>query len=135
MITDNERRELAKLLRERVGYDIGCVFKELYGDCNSAGPTCGECNERAMLYVADLIEPSEPKVKCVAEIKVDGEHLEKLAHDAAVELTGIDRDALLALADEIKSDTSRVDELQLGIYGSCYLSGIARRIREDLGAE
>lgn len=41
--------------------------------------------------------------------------------------------ALLALADEIKSDTSRVDELQLGIYGSCYLSGIASRIRAALG--
>ena len=33
----------------------------------------------------------------------------------------------------IKSDTSRVDELQLGIYGSCYLSGISHRIREALG--
>ena len=46
----------------------------------------------------------------------------------------VDVDALLALAEEIKSDTIRVDELQLGIYGSCYLSGIARRIREALGA-
>lgn len=38
-------------------------------------------------------QPDEPKVKCVAEVKVDGERLEQLAHDAAVELTGIDRDA------------------------------------------
>lgn len=58
MINDTERREVAKLLRERAGYDMGCVFKELYGDCNSAGPTCGECNERAMRYVADLIDPT-----------------------------------------------------------------------------
>lgn len=57
MPTDNERRKIAKLLRERAGYEMGCVFKELYGDCNSAGPTCGECNERAMRYVADLIDP------------------------------------------------------------------------------
>lgn len=55
--TDDERREVAKLLRERAGFEMGCVFKELYGDCNSAGPTCGECNERAMLYVADLLDP------------------------------------------------------------------------------
>lgn len=41
MIDDFERREVARLLRERAGYDMGCVFKELYGDCNSAGPTCG----------------------------------------------------------------------------------------------
>lgn len=57
MITDEERREVAELLRERAGYEMGCVFKELYGDCNSAGPTCGECNERAMRYVADLLDP------------------------------------------------------------------------------
>ena len=83
--------------------------------------------------VIQRLQPSEQKVKCVAEVKIDGEQLEELVHDAAVKLTGIDRDALLALADEIKSDTSRVDELQLGIYGSCYLSGISRRIREALG--
>lgn len=59
MISNDERREVAKLLRERAGYDMGCVFKELYGDCNSAGPTCGECNERAMRYVADLLDPPD----------------------------------------------------------------------------
>ena len=57
MAIDEERREAAKLLRERAGYDMGCVFKELYGDCNSACPSCGECNERAMRYVADLLDP------------------------------------------------------------------------------
>lgn len=57
MTSDEERREVARLLRERAGYEMGCVFKELYGDCNSAGPSCGECNERAMRYVADLLDP------------------------------------------------------------------------------
>ena len=57
MISDKERREAAKLLRERAGYEMGCVFKELYGDCGSAGQTCGECNERAMIYVAHLLDP------------------------------------------------------------------------------
>lgn len=52
--------------------------------------------------LADLIEPGEPgepKVKCVAEVKIDGERLEQPVHDAAVKLTGIDCDALLALAE------------------------------------
>lgn len=59
MVTNDERREVAKLLRERAGYEMGCVFKELYGDCSSAGPTCDECNERAMRYVADLLDPPD----------------------------------------------------------------------------
>lgn len=59
MISDNERREVARQLRERAGYEMGCVFKELYGDCNSAGQTCGECNERAMRYVANLLDPPD----------------------------------------------------------------------------
>lgn len=60
----------------------------------------GICNTPGNEYIQRK-QPSEPNVRCVAEIKVDGEQLEKLAHDAAVELTGIDRDALLALADEM----------------------------------
>lgn len=59
MPTDDDRREAAKLLRELAGFEMGCVFKELYGDCSSAGPSCGECNERAMRYVADLLDPPD----------------------------------------------------------------------------
>lgn len=78
--------------------------------------------------LADLIEPSEPKVKCVAEVKVDGERLDQLVHDTAVELTGIDRDALLELADEMDVDAGcneYVDDCDVYVY--------ARRIREALG--
>ena len=86
--------------------------------------------------LADLIEPGEPKVKCVAEVKVDGERLEKLVHDAALELTGIDRDALLALADEMYG---RPDEYEVGLHGGIYMANemrvYARRIREALGVE
>lgn len=80
--------------------------------------------------LADLIEPSEPKVRCVAEVKVDGERLEELVHDAAVELTGIDRDALLGLAEEC--DEMRDDGCSIGSYE---LYRIARRIRKALGVE
>lgn len=82
--------------------------------------------------LADLIEPGEPKVRCVAECKVDGERIEQLVHDAAVELTVIDRDALLALADSLEQHAYEV------LAGTNFVSSddmceYARRIREALG--
>ena len=87
--------------------------------------------------LADLIDPGEPKVRCVAEVKVDGEQLEKLVHDAAVELTGIDRDALLALAEEIDSIASFAEEAGRASVsmGTGTLVEIERRIREACGVE
>ena len=85
--------------------------------CNAPGH---ECIQRK--------QPSEPKVRCVAEVKVDEERLEKLAHDAAVELTGIDRDALLAVAETLEDCAGRGSDLTALGY-SC----LAKRIREALG--
>lgn len=108
--TDEERREVAENLRTMCC--LGCRYTEQFYEL---------LNETVMREwdfhsfqdvadrLADLIEPGEPKAMCVAEVKVDGELLEKLAHDTAVELTGIDRAALLALADEI--DDADVDGL------------------------
>ena len=124
-ISDTERREVAARLRKAIRLT---EFAEVLGfnwtdDSNWAWKDVSN-------LVADLIEPGEPKVKCVAEVKIDGGQLEQLVHDAAVELTGIDRDALLALADKMEAD---------GI--DCYtvstqyvLDEYARRIREALGA-
>lgn len=80
--------------------------------------------------IADLIEPGEQRVRCVVEVKVDGERLEELVHDAAVKLTGIDRDALLALADDIDKQTDG------SMFDAWFEDGhyIARRIREAVGA-
>ena len=65
------------------------------------------------------------------EVKVDGEQLEKLAHDAAVELTGIDREGMLALADEMEQ---KADENRLtGMMSICRARSWADRIREALG--
>ena len=91
--------------------------------CNAPGH---ECIQRK--------QPSEPKVRCVAEVKVDEERLEKLAHDAAVELTGIDRDALLELADEL--DGLGLTGFSSG-WSSCAVNvgSFARRIRKALGVE
>lgn len=98
-------------------------------------PTAWEFAQR----LADLIEPGEPKVKCVAEVKIDGEQLEKLAHDAAVELTGIDRDALLTLADGMHRDGKIQRELQKAgdhwFVDGLDLMEYAERIRKALGVQ
>ena len=144
MISIEERREAARRLREielmrlpdsdsemkAIHEAVGCWFGQPHFD--------QEVTDR----LADLIEPSEPKVKCVAEVKIDGEQLEKLAHDAAVELTGIDRDALLELADEFEDTANELLELvgEAGDDIRPYISNsaegalsYARRIREACG--
>ena len=89
MISDDDRREVAARLRKAIGLT---EFAEVLG-FNWTDDSDWAWKDVSNL-VADLIEPGEPKVRCVAEVKVDGEQLEELVHDAAVELTGIDRDAL-----------------------------------------
>ena len=142
MPTDDERRRVARKLREYASWD---GEEDCFVDCADWGERVlnllyrdGEDHTEGEYYarLADLIEPGEPKVKCVAEVKVDGERLEQLVHDAAVELTGIDRDALLALADEMYG---RLDEYDVGLHGGIYMANemrkYARRIREALGVE
>lgn len=151
MPTDDERREVARRMRESAGN--GEVLRDVFLEEILAGDTglwfAEDIEIDTLLYhLADLIEPSEPKVRCVAEVKVDGERLEKLVNDAAVEVTGIDRDALLALA---KGLDSKADDIiraaqharfsKLGPtmgeakHEACEWRGIARRIREALGVE
>ena len=141
MPTDDERREVAERLRGdpcdtlipyRTGihFGMGCHeaanrFWDMCERIKSAGDYDIAHSTRSVL--ADLIEPSEPKVRCAAEVKVDGERLEKLAHDAAVELTGIDREALLALADELGGEG-----LDGWASGPINVGDYARRIREAL---
>ena len=90
----------------------------LYEAVFHRSPRCWECIEDdevdelvdALLDICNSpghehiqrFQPSEPEVRCVAEVKVDGERLEKLAHDAAVKLTGIDRDELLEEVKELE---------------------------------
>ena len=149
MINDTERREVARRLRGlhlNPWDDAACEIAQCAGIacCNSechGSNEAPECTMALCAHLADLIEPGEPKVKCVAEVKVDGEQLEKPVHDAAVELTGIDRDALLALADEME----RMPQCELCpaeiVDCSAHPDGCpdalldhyARRIREALG--
>ena len=93
MIADSDRREVARRLRAAKRPSLMFLMDVL-----------GVGGEGVFARLADLIEPGEPKVRCVAEVKVDGEQLEQLVHDAVVELTGIDRDALLTVAETMDQD-------------------------------
>lgn len=130
MVTDDERRDVARRLRgqaKKLGPNMDAhEFAHYTADVIDVN----ECMTwyEMELRLADLVEPGEPKVRCVAEVKIDGEQLEKLAHDAAVKLTGIDRDALLAVAETLEDCAGRGSELTALGY-SC----LAKRIREALG--
>lgn len=152
MPTDEDRREVAERLFELSGRidtsDFDCLLAEAVRGHDFCETPCDDCHRRLAEELADLIEPSESKVKCVAEVKVDGERLEKLVHDAAVELTGIDREALLALAEglDCKADDiiraakhaqfsglgPRMEEAK---HDAREWRCIARRIREALGVD
>ena len=144
MIADSERRAIAAKLRktrvERYNSILnGIHLGESVGVCAQIVSPHEDQVRAAADRLSDLIEPSEPKVKCVAEVKVDGERLEGLVHDAAVELTGIDRDALLALADEMEEfGNLPVKHPGIRVLHNDDFSrelGYARRIREALGVQ
>lgn len=140
MPTDDERRDVARRLRgikdtrEGCGHDMCCdLWSAIFDSDYRCTDLCDECEVAVLNSLADLIEPSDPKVRCVAEVKVDGERLEELVHDAAVELTGIDREALLALADEMQNLANSSFLWNLRCVDVQYLIYYARRIRRALG--
>ena len=134
MPTNDDRREVARRLRE-MGEELGSSVLLWYHIAKILGVRTATDGKTACDMLADLIEPSEPKVKCVAEIKVDGERLEQLVHDAAVELTGIDRDALIELADEIRAlnENAEVHMFNTVRISDMTLTAIELRIREAVG--
>ena len=148
MVSEDERRRVAAALRgltsnvyglrksyESEGFSILCEEQaDYYQMCKAV---CGylppehmhPCDYKELHdCLADLIEPSG-NVKCVAEVKVDGEKLKKLVHDAVSEYAGVDRGALLALADELETDG--VDCYSVSTQYVC--DQYARRIREACG--
>lgn len=140
MPTDDERRRIAAKLRA----NAGTGYIEVEPLCEAIGCDARRGSGEGTVWnrLADLIEPGEPEVRCVAEVKIDGERLEQLVHDAVAEVTGIDRDALLALADEfddraetiarhIESSDGDFDRHAIDAMEEQY--GYANRIREILG--
>ena len=123
MVTNDERREVARKLRAAKRPSLMVLLDVL-----------GVGGDGAFARLADLIEPSETKVKCVAEVKVDGEQLEKLVHEAVVEYAGVDRDALLELADEMDHPIRQAVWNQTsGVRREHIMAEYARRIRKALG--
>lgn len=125
MVTDDERRLVAERLRmsdERDAAGFDCLLAEVVRGREFCETPCEECHRRLAAELADLIEPSIPADPGEAGLAcVDAfirEHTEK----------PVDRDALLALADDIDSDADNG-------MGGTFLRYYARRIREALGGE
>ena len=132
--TMDERRAVARRMR---GYDCPVLpSHQTTREAVDAAVGCmgleeGEkmCTVRQFLdRLADLIEPGEPKVKCVAEVKIEGDKLDEAVHRAMAEYAGVDREALLALADEMDDACPESASVAIG-----YIDDYARRIREALG--
>ena len=112
-VTDDERREVARRMR---------AFSERFGCISILHLACAigvEKSDAESIYgrLADLIEPNQDKIGTCPE--------------NVLKASGIDRDALLALADDLDrmGDGSMYDPCISDEYG------IARRIREALGVE
>ena len=123
MISDEERREVARRLREysggRKAFHLGRLCAACGIDKSRLMSRTTDADVEAWAHLADLIEPSGHEC-------VPGECPLNVRHDSDF----IDRDALLALADDIdkQTDGSMFDaRLEDGHY-------IARRIREAVGA-
>lgn len=152
MATDEERREVARRLRELNpndpawngihGFDFPYFADAFFDAIYQNGYESGNWAER----LADLIEPSEHKTKCIAEVKINEDkihefvdeeaaYLREAVHQASVELIGIDRDALLALADEMNSDADFWDGFTVCMLYTRDVREYARRIREACGVD
>ena len=129
MVTDDERRLVAERLRmsdERDAAGFDCLLAEVVRGREFCETPCEECHRRLAAELADLIEPSIPADPGEAGLAcVDAfirEHTEK----------PVDRDALLALADEMKSELDECED-EHEIVGK--LQYRIDRIREALGVE
>ena len=107
MVTDDERRRVAEKLRISDERDaagfVDCLLAEVVRGREFCETPCEHCHGRLLGELADLIEPS------------------------------CDRDALLALADEMDEVTcDNRGELSISLGD---VHGLARRIREALGVD
>lgn len=107
MTTDTERRAVARRLRgikdtrEGCGHEMCCdLWSAIFDSDYRCTDRCDECEVSVLNSLADLIEPS------------------------------CDRDALLALADEIEDN-----DVTYCVSTQYVLDSYARRIREALGVE
>ena len=137
MTTLEERREVARRLR---GLDYADLQESLICAYLDALGIEGYADWVGIAHrLADLIDPGELKTTCIAEVKIEGEKLDEVVNRAIAEYTGIDRDALLALAEEAKKCAWYFglnhdnDELKDRLEeAAADFSDFAKRIREVL---
>lgn len=142
MVTDDERRRVAAALREYASFDCEDEGEEeCLVDCTDWGERvlnllgCGDTEGECYAALADLIDPGELKTTCIAEVKIEGEKLDEAVNRAIAEYTGIDRDALLALADELEEDACWEVQTPGDASGAWRLKDACDRIREALRVE
>ena len=109
-VTDDERREVARRMR---------AFSERFGCISILHLACAigvEKSDAESIYgrLADLIEPNQDKIGTCPE--------------NVLKASGIDRDALLALADEMEDN-----DVTYSVSTQYVLDEYARRIREACG--
>lgn len=140
MVTDTERREVARRLREldyaHFQESLICAYLD------ALGIEGYEDWEGIAHRLADLIMPSrnqETAEKTFGHMrhstKEERDEYTSMLENMSVELHPVDRDALLALADEIERKASNWDATQgdVPLVHAGYLMGYADRIREALG--
>ena len=115
MITDDERREVARRLRE-TGEKLGRSTLLWYHIAKALGVRTATDGKTACGMLADLIEPNPDKIGTCPE--------------NVLKASGIDRDALLAMADEMQRD---LDECASDHEIVGKLEYQIDRIREALG--
>ena len=129
MITDEERREVARRLRENADAhpDMSLILNLAFADDSLKPEGSMEwkvTSHDAAMRLADLIEPP---TKC-PYYHVDRHYCS--IHDVPT----IDRDALLALADEMDHPIKQaVWNQTAGVRREHIMAEYARRIREALG--
>ena len=137
MTTDSDRREVAARLRDANHHSCSpdCELRYALDDCyDCIGNGCAGCHRDAFDRLADLIDPD---VSPTRHRHVGGKKTSQTPSQC-------DRDALLALADEMGRVLSRCDfcikkgECDWADETICLESRIddyARRIRKALGVE
>lgn len=115
--TDDERRLVAERLRmsdERDAAGFDCLLAEAVRGREFCETPCEHCRERLRGELADLIDPD----------------CEEGRYSVARTARPVDRDALLAVADEIEDN-----DLTYCVSTQYVLDSYARRIREALGVD
>ena len=136
MATDDKRRLVAERLRmsdERDAAGFDCLLAEAVRGREFCETPCEHCHARLLGELADLIESScdrdtpqkvaeEMFGKMCHSTKEEADAYDAMLKSKSVELHPVDRDALLALVDDMEQETGSV-------CGVC-MGKTARRIRE-----